>query len=251
MSRPLSTCSTLIFLFFCIPLWGQPTITVAAASDLTDLQPGLTAQFRKYEANADHATVRFVTGSSAILSQQIENGAPYDVFMSANAAFVDRLGSSRKLSPESIHIYAVGRVGLLWRDRKRHAFNDLSQNWVKFVALPNPKLAPYGIAAQQALEHAGIWKAVQPKVVYGENVRQTLQLFESGNADAVITSDSLLIGRSPDLIPADWHHPIIQKAGLVATSSFRKSAQVFLDFLLSPAAQAIFAQYGFGPPPKT
>jgi len=233
-----------------MPVLAQSALTVAAASDLTDLEPALAAQFRKFEPNSSHTTVRFVTASSAILAQQIENGAPYDIFMSANAAFVDRLASSHKLSPESVRVYAIGRVGLLWRDKKPHVFSDLSADWVKIVALPNPKLAPYGVAAQQALEHAGIWRAVQPKVVYGENVRQTLQLFESGNADAVITSDSLLISRNPDLIPAKWHQPIVQKVGLVAASSFRKNSETFLEFLVSPAAQAIFAQYGFGPPSK-
>ena len=251
MSEQLSSSLVVILLFFCMPAVGQITLTVAAASDLTDLEPSLGAQFRKYEPNSNRAAVRFVTASSAILSQQIENGAPYDVFMSANAAFVERLASSRNLLPQSVHVYAVGRVAVLWRDRKHHSLNDLSAASVKFLALPNPKLAPYGVAAPQALEHAGVWGVVQPKVVYGENVRQTLQLFDSGNADAVITSDSLLIARNPDLIPSGWHQPIIQKAGIVASSSFRKNAEAFLDFLLSPAAQAIYAQYGFGPPPKS
>ncbi len=251
MSARLSRCWPLILLALCRPTVAQNTLTVAAASDLTALEDSLASQFRKYEPNSGSAAVRFVTASSAILSQQIASGAPYDVFMSANAAFVDRLVSSRNLLAPSVRVYAVGRIALLWRDKERHAFTDLSAAHVKVIALPNPKLAPYGVAAQQALEHAGIWKAVQPKVVYGENVRQTLQLFESGNADAVMTAGSLLIGKDPDLIPSEWHQPIIQKAGIVATSSFRKNAAAFLDFLLSPAAQAIFAQYGFGPPPKS
>jgi molybdate transport system substrate-binding protein len=234
-----------IFLLFftSAPGVGQVTLTVAAASDLTNVQPALTAAFRKFEPKIE---VRFVTGASAILKQQIAEGAPYDVFLSANAEFVDQLGSSRKLLPESIKSYATGRVGVLWSDKKRHNINDLTQSWVRFVALPNPKLAPYGVAAQQALEHAGIWKQVQPKVVYGENVRQTLQLFESGNADAVLTSDSLLQGKNPDLVPADWHRPIIQKGGIVAASKNRSAAQEFLDFVLSRAGQAVLAQFGFG-----
>jgi len=183
-----------------------------------------------------------------MLKEQIASGAPYDVFLSANAEFVDQLASSGKLVPESVKAYAAGRVGMLWSDKKHHSLNDLAQSWVRFVALPNPKLAPYGVAAQQALEHAGIWKQVQPKVVYGENVRQTLQLFESGNADVVLTSDSLLQGKDPDLIPADWHRPIIQKGGIVAASSNQQAARKFLDFVLSPAGQAIFAQFGFGTP---
>ncbi|MCU1292584.1 MAG: modA, partial [Bryobacterales bacterium] len=84
--------------------------------------------------------------------------------------------------------------------------------------------------------------------VYGENVRQTLQIFESGNADVVLTSDSLLQGKDADLLPAEWHDPIVQKAGTVAGSSHQDAARKFLKFLLSPEAQAIFARFGFSKP---
>lgn len=232
--------SSLLLLF---PLLASPqTLTIAAAADLSNLQSPLSTAFSKNEPNL---SVRFVTGASAMLSQQIENGAPYDIFLSANAAFVDRLASFRKLLPDSVVTYAVGRLGILWRDGKQHNINDLHQNWVRFVALPNPKLAPYGVAAQQALEHLHLWESVRPKVVYGENVRQALQLFESGNADAVLTADSLLQGKNPALIPADWHQPIVQKAGIVASTKNLEPARKFLNFLTSPAAQAIFARFGF------
>jgi molybdate transport system substrate-binding protein len=227
-------------LIFCQLAPAQAILTVAAAADLADLQKPL----------AHGQPIRFVFASSAVLRQQIENGAPYDVFLSANAAYVDRLASSGKLEPGSVRVYAVGRVGLLWRDGKHHPISNLTQNRVRIVALPNPKLAPYGVAAQQALEHAGIWSKVQPKVVYGENVRETLELFSSGNADAVLTSASLLQGKNPDLIPADWHQPIIQKGGVIASARLADAGRRFMDFLTSPAGQAIFARFGFGPPPK-
>lgn len=246
MSLRLSSSLAVGFLLFAPLLCvAQNTLTVAAAADLTNLEPRLETGFRKIEPNL---TLRFVTGASAMLSQQIENGAPYDVFLSANAQFVDRLASSRKLLPDSVETYAIGRVGMLWRDGKHHPFKDLAQNWVRFVALPNPKLAPYGVAAQQAIEHAGISLQVQPKVVYGEDVRQALQLFESGNADAVLTSYSLLQGKNPDLIPADWHSPITQKAGIVAGSHAEQAARKFLAFLRSKDGQAIFAEFGFSLP---
>lgn len=223
---------------------AQTTLTVAAAADLSTLEPQLAQQFEK----TNPIRVRWVTGASAILSQQIENGAPYDVFLSANAQFVDHLSSFGKLMPDSVAVYAVGRVGVLWRDGKQHHLSDLTENWVRFVALPNPKLAPYGVAAQEALEHAHIWTQVQPKVVYGENVRQALQLFESGNADAVLTSASLLKGKNASLIPADWHRPIVQKAGIVAGTKNLEAARKFLAFLTSKAGQDAFAAYGFSSP---
>ncbi len=228
------------------PLGASPlkSLTIAAAADLASLEPELVQQFEK--TNPIH--LRFVNEASAVLSQQIENGAPYDVFLSANAQYVDHLSSFGKIRPDSVRAYAQGCVGMLWKGGKRHPISDLAQSWVRSVALPNPTLAPYGVAAQQALEHAGIWAQVEPKVVYGENVRQALQLFESGNADAVLTSASLLTGRKPDLIPADWHRPIIQKAGIVEATSNLGAARQFLAFLTGKQGQAVFAKFGFSPP---
>jgi molybdate transport system substrate-binding protein len=237
----LSSCLLILFLLAPTPATAQSTLTVAAAADLAAMEADLSAH--------SPVRVRFVTEASAVIAQQIQNGAPYDIFLSANAAYVDQLISFGKIRPQDVKIYAVGRVGLLWRDAKRHPVSDLAQNWVRIVALPNPKLAPYGVAAQQALEHAGIWATVQPKVVYGENVRETLELFTSGNADAVLTSASLLRGKNPDLIPPDWHQPIIQKAGIVSATQQLDAARRFLNFLTSPAGQAVFAEFGFGPPP--
>jgi molybdate transport system substrate-binding protein len=112
----------------------------------------------------------------------------------------------------------------------------------------NPQLAPYGEAAQKALEHAQLCARIKPKVVYGENVRQTLQLFDSGNADAVLTAAGLVMERNPQMIPADWHQPIVQKAGIVTASAKQKAAALFLRFLEGPTAQVIFAKHGFGKP---
>jgi len=215
-------------------------LTVAAASDLSPVQPAL----QKAQPNLQ---IRFVTAASSVLSQQIENGAPYDIFLSANAQFVDQLASNGKLRPDSVRVYATGRLAILWSDKKSHPVSDLTQNWVRFVALANPRLAPYGAAAQQALQHAGLWTALKGKIVYGENVRQALQLFDSGNAEAVLTALSLVNDRKPDLIPADWHSPIVQKAGIVSASKNQPEADAFMRFLTSPAGQAIFAKFGFGP----
>jgi molybdate transport system substrate-binding protein len=246
MSGRLSTYLSVLFLL--TPSFlarAQSPLTVAAAADLSALEPQLAQQFEK----TNSISVKWVTGASAILSQQIENGAPYDVFLSANAEFVDRLSSFGKLAPNSVAAYAIGRVGVLWKDDKQHPLSDLTENWVRFVALPNPKLAPYGVAAQQALEHAHIWTQVEPKAVYGENVRQALQLFESGNADAVLTSASLLKGKPAGLIRADWHRPIVQKGGIVASTTHLEAARAFINFLTSKDGQAIFAEFGFSPPP--
>ncbi len=247
MSTTLSSYLLAIFLVFNSLSVAQTTLTVAAASDLSAMGPELQKAFCR---NDKSCAIRFINSSSSMLSQQIENGAPFDVFMSANAEYADRLGRSGKLLPSSVRVYTIGRVGVLWRDGKRHPLRELATALVKFVGLPNPKLAPYGVAAQQALEYAGLWMMVQPKVVYGENVRQTLQLLESGNADAILTADSLLQGKDAEVIPDDWHEPILQKAGLVTASSNRELARRFLDFLIGADGQAVFARYGFSSLPK-
>jgi len=241
MSVRLSSSLLICFLLFAPLLPVQTTLTVAAAADLAPLQNALSQAYHPYR-------LRLVIAGSAVLAQQIQNGAPYDIFLSANARYVDQLISFGKMQAPDVRVYAVGRLGLLWRDGKRHRVSDLASDWVRIVALPNPRLAPYGVAAQQALEHAGLWAKVQPKVVYGENVRETLELFTSGNADAVLTSASLLQDRNPDLIPSAWHAPIVQKGGIVATTRNLEAARRFMAFLTSPAGQAVFAQFGFGKP---
>jgi len=221
---------------------SRTTLTAAAAADLSTVEPELAQAFENTNPNV---TVKWVTEASAALAQQIENGAPYDLFLSANASFVDRLASSGKLDRASIVTYTTGRLVLVWRDRKPHDFKELTANWVRFVGLPNPKLAPYGVAAREALQHERIWDVIEPKIVYGENVRQTLQLLETGNADAVLTSASLVEGQNADLVPDNWHNPITQKGGIVAGSRNREASRRFLEFLTSPAGQAIFAKHGF------
>jgi molybdate transport system substrate-binding protein len=245
MSPRLSSCLPLSLCFLATSFAvAQNTLTVAAAADLSKVTPDLAQAFEKTNPTVQ---VRFVIEASAVLTQQIENGAPYDLFLSANAQFVDRLASSGKIAPGAA-VYATGRLAILWRDGKRHEISALTQDWVRFVAIANPKLAPYGVAAQEALQHEHLWEKVRPKIVYGENVRQTLQLFDSGNADAALTSDGLVSDRHPQLIAAAWHQPIVQKAGIVSASSKQKEAALFLQFLLGPKAQAIFAKYGFGKP---
>jgi molybdate transport system substrate-binding protein len=246
MSIRLSSCLSFLLSIVLVPCSvRQITLNVAAASDLSAIGPTLATEFEKTNPTIH---MRFVNGASAMLAQQIANGAPFDVFLSANAQFVDQLALNRKLLPTSVLSYATGQLAILWRDKKTHPLSDLAQDQFRFLALPNPKLAPYGVAAEEALKHEGVWPTAKPKIVYGENVRQTLQLFDSGNADVVITADSLLQSRNAQLLPPAWHAPIIQKGGIVATSTQQSPAKTFLDWLVSPAGQTIFAKYGFGKP---
>ena len=203
-------------------------LLVAAASDLAPLAPKLE--------KASPEKIRFTLASSGSLKQQIENGAPFDVFLSANEQYVRDLAAAGLVSDATI--YATGRIALWSPNGSVKSLADLKNKSIVHLAIPNPQHAPYGVAARQALESQGIWKEVEPKIVYGENVRQALQFAESGNVDAVITSWTLLIGKGT-LLPAAWHAPIRQTGAIVKSSAQPDAARRFLKFLTSPEAQKI------------
>jgi molybdate transport system substrate-binding protein len=220
------------------------TLTVAAAADLIQAQPDLAAAFGK----RSQATVIFSPGASGELARQIENGAPFDVFLSANVKYVEDLAKKGFVLSNSVVVYAQGRLGLWSRDGKVRSVNELNEANVRIVALPNPRFAPYGLAAQQLLQAEGFWGPLQPKIVFGENVSQALQFAETGNADAVITSWTLVAKRGGVLLPAK-HAPILQAAGIVARTGEPELARRFIEFLRSPEGRAILARYGLMPAP--
>lgn len=215
-------------------------LLVAAASDLAPLNPA-------FEKSFTGAKLRFTVGSSGSLARQIENGAPYDVFLSASEQYVKALAASGELDPATVVVYATGRLGLWSADGSVRSIDDLTNPEIKHIAIPNPEFAPYGIAARKALENRGLWKRIEPKIVYGENVRQALQFAETRNADAVITSWTLLEGRGI-LLPAEWHDPIRQAGGVVKRTSQAGAAREFLKFLLGTEGQKILRSGGLFPP---
>lgn len=223
----------------CILLSPLPStsaeIIVATASDLAPAQQELAAAFQQSTGNS----VRFVTGSSGMLARQVATGAPFDIFLSANRMYVDDLVEQGAIVKDSVRVYGKGRLGL-W---PLHSLEELRGASIKHIAIANPKHAPYGVAARQALETAGLWKAVEHKIVYGENVRQAMQYAESGNADAAITSWTLLQGRGT-LLDEKLHEPIAQAGGIVATSKKRELAARFLRFLTDGEGVAVLRKFG-------
>jgi molybdate transport system substrate-binding protein len=217
-------------------------LIVAGASDLSPLTSNLEQGFEK----AAHQKIRFSLASSGSLAQQIENGAPFDVFLSADERLVKELVASGHLEPD-ILTYATGRLGLWSKDGRVRSLEDLKKPQVLHLAIANPDHAPYGVAARKALETQGLWREIQLKIVYGENVRQAMQFAESGNADAVITSWTLLIGRGI-LLPAAWHDPIRQAGGVVKGSSQAVVARTFLKFLTSAEGRKLLESGGLFPP---
>jgi molybdate transport system substrate-binding protein len=222
----------------------RPGLLVAAAADLAPAEGGLRVAFRQ----ATGAELTFVLASSGMLARQIDQGAPYDVYLSANEVFIEDLAKSGRLIPGSVRVYALGRIGLWSKDRTLRSVADLADAHLRHVAIPNPAHAPYGMATREALKNRGLWSVLQPKLVYGDNVLQAFQFASSGNAEAVITSWTLLFDKGGILLPNSWHQPIRQAGGVVAASRQASLALRFLDFLTGEKGAKVLGQYGLFPP---
>ena len=228
------------------PAATQPVI-VAAAADLAfafgDLGP-------LYEKETGQPVV-FSFGSTGILAKQIAEGAPFDAFAAANASFADDAVSSGACLADSRTQYATGRI-VVYVPRGAaavpKALAELTDERFAKIAIANPEHAPYGRAAKEALQRTGVWDSVSSKIVYGENVQQTLQFAQSGNADVAIVALSLAIVTPGTwtIIPGDLHAPIDQV--MVACSHGRAGAtsgRRFVDFVRSDAARDVMHKYGF------
>jgi molybdate transport system substrate-binding protein len=247
----LSSSAAAFFLVFTLTAAAQTPqktndLLVAAAADLAGIEQPVTALFQKTTGRK----AKFVLGASGLLARQIEQGAPYDVFLSANERFVTDLAKSGRLVPDTVRVYAYGRLGLWSRDGSVTRLEQLRERRVVHLAMANPASAPYGAAAKEFLESDGLWTAVQGKVVYGENVRQALQFAESGNADAVITAWSLVFDRGGILLPATGYTPIYQAGGVVAGRPDEAAARRFLDILANDEGRRILMAHGLGLPDR-
>ncbi|MHB9114879.1 MAG: molybdate ABC transporter substrate-binding protein [Thermoleophilia bacterium] len=222
------------------------SITVSAASDLALALDELGPLFTK------ETGVRVVVnlGSSGQLAQQIEQGAPVEVFFSANRGYVDELADKGLVQPGDTALYGVGRVTLWTRaDRplRIETVEDLTDPAVKRIAIANPDHAPYGRAAREALESAGLWDELQPKIVLAENVLQALQFADSGNADVAFVARSLSVqgeGRWA-LVPAELHKPIEQTLAVIASAPQAEWGRRFAEFVNGPEGRPVLDRYGF------
>jgi molybdate transport system substrate-binding protein len=224
-------------------------LLVSAASNLILAFEDIGARYEEESGTP----VIFNFAASGQLAQQIEQGAPVDLFVSANTAYVEDLAARGRVLPDSVQIYARGRLTIWTRDDASltvETLGDMLKPEVRLIAIANPEHAPYGVAARQALQTAGLWEAIQSKLVLGENVRQALQYAEKGNADGAIVPLSLSIASEGHwtLIPEDFHTPIDQALGVVADSPRQAQAQAFAAFITSAQGQAILQEYGFMPP---
>jgi molybdate transport system substrate-binding protein len=225
---------------------SPPELTVAAAADLT---PAFEELGREFES-IHKIKVVFVFGSTGMLTRQIENGAPMDLFAAANVSYIEELEKKGLIIPDSKAIYARGRI-TMWTPAgstlRFESISDLARPEVTRIAIANPDHAPYGLAARQAFEAAGIWDRVQPKLVYGDNIRQTLQYAETGNVEVAIVALSLSMQSNGrwSLIPEELHRPIDQGLAIMKSTQKAEAARAFAAFIVGPQGRAVMQKYGF------
>ena len=221
-------------------------LTVAAAANLTDIFGEVGARFTA-KTGVD---VIFSYGSTAELSQQIENGAPFDLFAAADTEHIDGLISGGKLTRDSRAVYALGQLALWIPDGERNGIRelrDLTKQQVRFIAIAQPALAPYGQATIEALKGTGLWESTQPKLVYANSISMAKQMTATGNADAAFTAYSLVLHERGIVIKVDHglYHPIQQALAIVAASERVEDAKQFRSFLLGSEGRAILAERGY------
>jgi molybdate transport system substrate-binding protein len=229
-------------------------VRVAAAADLKFAMEELGKEFE----NETGTKIEVSYGSSGNFFSQLQNGAPFDLFFSADVAYPKKLEAQGFVEPGTLREYALGRI-VIWMpndssvDLAKEGWNALLDLRVHKIALANPELAPYGRAAASALQKAGIYGQVKAKLVYGENISQAAQFVQSGNAQAGIIALSLAL--SPGMkdgkmweIPSEMHPRIEQGAALLKNARNRSAALAFLNFVKSASGAKILEQHGFSAP---
>ena len=232
-------------------------LTVAAAADLSPVLQPIAGNFQRETGN----TVRLSFGSSGDFFNQIENGAPYDVFLSADRGYPEKLVKLGLADSDSLRTYAVGRL-VLWVPNNSHldlehqGMRALLDPSVRKIAIANPQHAPYGRAAVAALRHYMLYDKVAGRLVLGENVGQAAQFAESGNAQVGIIALAHALAPSVRplgrywIVPPDSYPALEQGAAIISKSKNKALAAQFLKYLAGSESQAIFRQFGFMVPGK-
>lgn len=226
-------------------------VRVAAASDLQFVMQEIAPRFQKETGQ----TVQLTYGSSGNFYAQIQNGAPFDIFLSANVDYPKRLEDAGLAEPKSYLEYATGKI-VLWVPRESkldlsRGLQALTDETIRKVAIANPQHAPYGQAAVAAMKKEGVYDKVSEKLVLGENISQTASFVVAGSADAGIIALSLAMG--PPMkekgryieIPSEDYAPIQQACVILKSARDKAASKQFVDFLKTPTTQDILKSYGF------
>ena len=221
-------------------------LTVFAASDLGPAFRQIVAEFERKTRTG----VTLVLGSTGMLAQQIRNGAPADLFFAANESFITELAAENLTLRDTHALYARGRVAAVTLKSggiRIDSVTGLDDARIRRIAIANPQHAPYGLAARQALEAAGLWNSLKSKLVFGENVQQAAQFVRSGSAEAGLVARS--VADTPDLqwtlVDDRLHAPLNQMAVVLARTKHADSAKSFLDFVNGLEGRGVMRQFGF------
>jgi molybdate transport system substrate-binding protein len=247
----LSVVSVLVLLTAAKAQAQKQVVRVAAAADL---KFALSEVASAYENQAG-VKIETTYGSSGNLFSQLQNGAPFDLFFSADIEYPRKLEAAGLAEPGTIYMYAVGRIAI-WMpadakvDVSKHGWDALLDPSVQKIAIANPEHAPYGRAAITALRKSGIYDRVKAKLVFGENISQAAQFVQSGSAQAGILAMSLAL--SPAMrdgnrweIPQQDYEPIEQRAAVLKNAVNKKAALAFLEYVKSEAGKRTLEKYGF------
>ncbi len=248
--------AVMLFLGIASELCAAQEITVAAAADLQFAMQEVKARFQQEAGKS----VKLIYGSSGNFAQQLQNGAPFDMFFSANLEYPRQLEAAGLVEPGTFYPYATGKI-VVWvpNDSKLDLSSGLKvllDPSVKKIAIANPQHAPYGQAAVAALQKENIYPQVKDKFVLGENIAQAAAFAASGSAEAGVVALSLALspnmkekGRYVEVPDADYP-PIQQACVIMRSSSNKETARQFLKFVQSSAIREVLRQYGFGLPPN-
>ena len=227
-------------------------LTIAAASDLKFCLDEIVTAFKRSHMGAD---IDVIYGSSGNFKTQIEQGAPFDLYFSADIGYPKKLEEAGLIVPGSVYRYAIGRI-VLWTNHASR--RDVSKGMdvlrdpaVKKIAIANPKHAPYGRAAVAAMQHFKVYDEAKDRLVLGENISQAAQFIESGACDVGVIALSLALAPTMKAagtyweIPSDAHPPLEQGAAILKSSKQQETAKQFLEFMRGSQGQEIMKRYGF------
>ena len=224
-----------------------PKLRIAAAADLTLAFKEIATQFEQETKIPTEITF----GSTGTTAMQIENGAPYDVFAAADVSYIDGLNKKGLILDGTQQLYGQGRIGiatLKGSNLEIKELKDLMDNpKIKKIAIAEPSHAPYGKAAKQAFEHLNLWDKVQSKMVYGQNIQDTLSTLKSGNVDTAIIALSIYKAEEVDftLIDGSLHDPLNQTMAILKSTKQEENSRKFVAFVNGEKGRVVMKKYGF------
>ena len=248
MKHPVYAAALALSLLFGAASVRSEELRIAVAANFLSTMQQLEHEF---EAATNH-DIAIIAGSTGLLYAQIRNGAPFDILLAADQQRPDLLAEDGYGDPAGVFTYAIGRLALWSADAERVSEQGLEQletEPFRWLAIAEPKIAPYGIAAQQTQQHLGVWDALQSRIVKGQNVAQAFAMADTGNAELGFVALAQVLARGGEssfvIVPEDAHEPIRQDAIVLSRAVGKPVASAFVEYLKSQEAAAIIERSGY------